>query len=140
MCAQGTCKPNLANKTVFVLTNRLNMTLIVLTMPKIPNTNNLLFHAVSLLQFLFVCMSVIATVPLSSFVPHLFFFWCLRSAVLRDFDLYWVTSLGRTSPKRVFGHKRTIKVQTRLCEQPLLAQYTTFISCPLGSLGLLWYL
>ena len=49
--------------------------------------------AILLLQFFFVCTSVVLYVAfvLSLFVPHLSFFWHLRKAVLRDCRNAWVS-------------------------------------------------
>ena len=51
--------------------------------------------AVPLLQFFFVCASVVSYVAfvLSLFVSHLSFIWCLGRAVLRDCGVSWVSSL-----------------------------------------------
>ena len=49
--------------------------------------------AIPLLEFFFVCASVVSVaVDLSLFVPQLSFFWCLGRAVLRDFDISSVPS------------------------------------------------
>ena len=50
--------------------------------------------AVPLLLFFFVCASVVSYVALvlSLFEPHLFFFWCLGRAVLRDWGISWISS------------------------------------------------
>ena len=49
----------------------------------------------SLLQFCFVCASMVSYVAfvLSLFVPHLSFFWCLKGYVLGDWGISLVFSL-----------------------------------------------
>ena len=51
--------------------------------------------AVLLLQLFFVCASVVsyAAIVLSLFVPHLSFVWLLARAVLRDYGIFWLSSL-----------------------------------------------
>ena len=59
--------------------------------------------SVPLFKF-FVCASVVSSVVfvLSLFVPHLYFFRCLVTAVLRDCGISWVSSL--------MSHDKTYKM------------------------------